>query len=394
MIPALPRTAAETALGVTLPHRRMEDWRWTDLRQLINRPYPAGVVVKPGKRDAPRIAATSPFAEVIRARFIFVNGRYNGMISRTPTNRGVVFSSERTPVPMDADPLVAMNAALADDGASLVITGNTDKPIELVFVTTSDVPRAVATRNRIVLEPGASATIVETHLGEGEYLANSLTQIELGDGARLDRIKLELESAEAIHLAHCFVTLGHGALLRDLTFTTGARLNRQNGTIRFAGEHGDAKINGAYLIAGKQHADTRLLVDHAVPRCTSREMFKCVMDGEARGIFQGKVHVAKQAQKTDGKQSSHALLLSETAEFDAKPELEIYADDVVCGHGATAGDLDHDHVFYLKSRGIPEAEAKAMLVSAFVAEAFDNIEHEGIKEALTALVEARLSRTP
>ena len=185
MIPALPKTAAETALGVALPHRRMEDWRWTDLRQLINRPYPAGVAVKPGKREAPRIAATSPFAEVIRARFIFVNGRYNGMISRTPTNRGIVFSSGRTPVPMDADPLVAMNAALADDGATLVIAGNTDKPIELVFVTTQDLPRAVATRNRIVLEKGASATIVETHLGEGEYLASSLSQIELGEGARL-----------------------------------------------------------------------------------------------------------------------------------------------------------------------------------------------------------------
>jgi Fe-S cluster assembly protein SufD len=137
-------------------------------------------------------------------------------------------------------------------------------------------------------------------------------------------------------------------------------------------------------LAGKQHADTRLVVDHAVPRCTSRELFKCVMDENARGIFQGKVIVRPHAQKTDGKQSSHALLLSETAEFDAKPELEIFADDVVCGHGATSGDLNEDHIFYLRSRGVPEDEAKSLLIAAFVGEAFETIEHDGIREALTA----------
>ena len=137
------------------------------------------------------------------------------------------------------------------------------------------------------------------------------------------------------------------------------------------GEGTDAKVSGAYLLGGKQHADTRLVVDHQVPHCTSRELFKCVMDDHARGIFQGKVIVRRDAQKTDGKQSSHALLLSETAEFDAKPELEIFADDVVCGHGATSGDLNHDHLFYLMSRGIPHAEAKSLLIAAFVGEAFE-----------------------
>jgi Fe-S cluster assembly protein SufD len=133
------------------------------------------------------------------------------------------------------------------------------------------------------------------------------------------------------------------------------------------------------------------VVDHKVPHCTSRELFKCVMDGEARGIFQGKVIVRKDAQKTDGKQSSHALLLSDKAEFDAKPELEIYADDVVCGHGATCGDLNHDHLFYLMSRGIPEVTARAMLVEAFVAEAFETVENEQVREALSALVHNRMA---
>ena len=154
------------------------------------------------------------------------------------------------------------------------------------------------------------------------------------------------------------MTLSEGAVLRDFTLTSGARVNRQNGTYIMAGSGAEARISGSYLLAGRQHADTRLVVDHQVPHCTSRELYKCVMDDSARGIFQGKVMVRKDAQKTDGKQSSHGLLLSETAEFDAKPELEIFADDVVCGHGATSGDLNHDHLFYLESRGIPEARSQ------------------------------------
>jgi Fe-S cluster assembly protein SufD len=161
----------------------------------------------------------------------------------------------------------------------------------------------------------------------------------------------------------------------------------------FAGENADARISGSYLLKGRQHADTKLVIDHAVPHCTSRELFKCVLDENARGIFQGKVIVRPGAQKTDGKQSSHALLLSETAEFDAKPELEIFADDVVCGHGATAGDLDHDHLFYMRARGIPEAQARALLVAAFVEEAFDAIENEDVKAALAEMVEERMRAT-
>ena len=207
-------------------------------------------------------------------------------------------------------------------------------------------------------------------------------EFEIGVGARLDRVKVEHESATATHLSHVVTYLAKDAKLNEFTLTSGATLNRQNGTYTFAGENADAKIAGAYLLNNKQHADTRLVVDHAVPHCTSRETFKCVMDDHARGIFQGKVMVRKHAQKTDGKQSSHALLLSEFAEFDAKPELEIYADDVVCGHGATAGDINQDHLFYMRSRGIPEAEAKSLLIAAFVGEAFDNIVDDGLREAM------------
>lgn len=372
---ALARTVAEEALGFQLPHRRMEEWRWTDLRQLIDKPYPPRQPVAAAAGEVERLLNASIFHGIASTRMVFVNGHYDAAHSR--------LASGAVEAKAEADePLLRMNAAFATDGARIRLEGNIDTPVELVFIATDAAPRTIATRNVIEVADDASATIIETHMGEGSYLASSVTEIRVGANARFDRVKVELESHEATHLAHAHVTLARNVTFRDFTLTTGARLNRQNGTFCFNGEFTDAKITGAYLLGGRQHADSRLVVDHRVPNCASRELFKCVMDDHARGIFQGKVIVQPHAQKTNGKQSSHALLLSETAEFDAKPELEIYADDVACGHGATAGDLDHDHVFYLKSRGIPEAEAKAMLIAAFVGEAFDAIAHDGIREAL------------
>jgi Fe-S cluster assembly protein SufD len=376
MTTALAKTAAEEALGFQLPHRRMEEWRWTDLRQMIDKPYPPRQSVKPAAGDVERLLAASIFHGISATRMVFVNGHYDAGLSKL-ANGSVATKAEAD------EPVLQMSAAFATDGARIRLEGNIDMPIELVFIATNAAPRTIATHNVIEVADDASATIIETHLGEGSYLSNSVTEIRVGNNARLDRVKAEIESHEAIHLAHSHVSLGRNVTFRDFTLSTGARLNRQNGTYFFSGEFADGKVAGAYLLSGKQHADTRLVVDHKVPNCASRELFKCVMDDHARGIFQGKVIVQPHAQKTDGKQSSHALLLAETAEFDAKPELEIYADDVACGHGATAGDLNHDHVFYLKSRGIPEAEAKAMLIGAFVGEAFDAIHHDGLREALT-----------
>jgi Fe-S cluster assembly protein SufD len=375
MSTAVQKTPAEEAMGFQLPHRRMEDWRWTDLHQMIDKPYPPRQQVTPAAGEVDRLMGLSLFGGVAASRIVFVNGHYD--LARSKIAHGYVESRATVDEPVDL-----MNMAFATDGARLRIEGNVDTPIELIFIATDAAPRSVATRNVIEIADDASATIIETHVGAGSYLANSVTELRVGNNARLDRVKVEIESHEAVHLAHAHVALGHSATFRDFTLTTGAKLNRQNGTFRFAGEFADAKVSGAYLLAGKQHADTALVVDHEVPNCASRELFKCVMDDHARGIFQGKVIVRRGAQKTDGKQSSHALLLSETAEFDAKPELEIYADDVACGHGATAGDLNHDHVFYLKSRGVPEAEAKALLIAAFVGEAFDTVHHDGIRTAL------------
>jgi Fe-S cluster assembly protein SufD len=379
------KTAAELNYGLSLPHRKMEDWRWTDLRQLIDRPYPPRQTVVAAPRDVERLLKSSPFAKVAGARIVFVNGHYSAELSQLKNDNA------SSTVELD-EPVITMNAAFATDGARLKISGTTDTPIELLFLATNADARTIATRNVIEIDKGAAATLIEIHLGEGSYLSNSVTEIRVGEGARLDRIKVELEAADAIHLSHVHTTLGKNSVFNDFTLTSGAKTNRQNGTVEFKGQGTEAKVSGAFMLGGKQHADTRLVIDHQVPHCTSRELFKCVMDDNARGIFQGKVIVQRDAQKTDGKQSSHALLLSETAEFDAKPELEIFADDVVCGHGATSGDLNHDHLFYLMSRGIPPAEAKSLLIAAFVGEAFDLIAHEGIKEALVKFSNKWLSQ--
>lgn len=373
-------TPAEAAFGLPLPHRRMEDWRWTDLRQLIDRPYPPRQGVKADPREVERLIKSSPFAGLAATRIVLVNGHLDAALSQRASDDVAIAVS-------DDDPLLRLNAAFQTDGARLRVSGTADRPIEIVHVATAAEARTIATRTVIEVTAGSSATIIETHVGAGAYLANPVTAIRLEEGARLDHVKAERESIEALHLAHCDVTLAARTVLRDFTLTSGARVNRQNGTYRFDGQGADARISGAYLLGGRQHADTRLVVDHQVPHCTSRELFKCVMDQQARGIFQGKVVVRPDAQKTDGKQSSHALLLSEMAEFDAKPELEIFADDVVCGHGATSGDLNHDHLFYLQSRGIPELEAKALLIAAFVGEAFETVDHDGLREALARFAE-------
>jgi Fe-S cluster assembly protein SufD len=384
VIQALSKTPAEEAFGVSLPHRRMEEWRWTDLSRSLVKPYPPHQNVVVANKDVERLIASSPFAKLTTHRIVFVNGSLDQSRSNFT---GLTFELGVPSSSTVDDPVIHLNSAIEPSGLTLRFDSTMDVPVEIIHVATLGAARAMALRNRIEVGEGASATIIETFVGEGDYVFNSVTEIHVGAGARLDRVKVELESHDATHLSYIDCTLAKDAKLNEFTLTSGSALNRQNGNYLFAGENANALIAGAYLLNGKQHADTRLVMDHKVPHCTSREMFKCVMDENARGIFQGKVIVRKHAQKTDGKQSSHALLLSASAEFDAKPELEIYADDVVCGHGATAGDINHDHLFYLQSRGIPEAEAKSLLIGAFVGEAFDGIVNDAMREAMVIFAE-------
>jgi len=386
--------AAQSFARTGLPNRRLEDWKWTDLKRLIDGAYPP---LADGKGDGAAVdtlIAALPFGGLAATRLVFVNGRFDAGRSRIADENGVEIvplAAAEQPhwvkaTGMEDDPVDALNLAHLSDGAAIRVAAGTAAAgaVELCFVAAPGAAATVTTRNVVVVEEGAALTLIETHLGNATaHVANSVTEVHVGKGARLDRVKLQRDDVASIHLANLVAGLGAESILHDFTLTVGSRLTRQQGFIRFAGEGATARIAGAYLLAGRQHADTRLEVDHAVPGCTSRELFKCVMDESARGIFQGKVVVRPDAQKTDGKQSSHGLLLSPTAEFDAKPELEIFADDVVCGHGATSGEIDEDQMFYLRARGIPEDEARSLLVAAFVGEAIEAVENEALRDALT-----------
>jgi Fe-S cluster assembly protein SufD len=212
-----------------------------------------------------------------------------------------------------------------------------------------------------------------------------VTQLVVGADTEVTHLTFVAANEGSLHLGKRLVTLGRGATYKPFVMTIGDGLVRNELALTFSGEHGELDFGGAFLAARHGHADTTLVIDHAVPHCKSRELVKGVLDDAARGIFQGKVIVRPGAQKTDGKQMAQALMLSPDAEFDSKPELEIFADDVVCGHGSTSAELDDDLVFYCRSRGIPLDEARALLVESFIGEAIDKIEHEGLRDAFMDL---------
>jgi Fe-S cluster assembly protein SufD len=299
-------------------------------------------------------------------------------------------------VPTD-DVAVALNTAFMGDGAVIRAAQGAAlaQPIHLVFVNAGGEPAAVFARSLVVIEKGARAMLVESHVGStaSEDQVNTVLELKVGDEAHVDHIKITGAGAGALHVSTLMAAIGAHARFNEFLFTTGGAVVRNQAFVRFDGEGTIAGIRGASLLKGRQHADTTLVADHATADCTSREVFKSVLDEEGRSVFQGKIIVRRHAQKTDAKMATHALLLSETAEADNKPELEIFADDVQCGHGATSGALDEDLLFYLKARGIPAKEAQALLIQAFVGEAVEGIEHAGLRDALmdhvVAWLEAR-----
>ncbi len=285
--------------------------------------------------------------------------------------------------PQNDDAVIALNLALMSGGVALKLGKGATlaKPVHLIHVADNREPASSFTRNVIVVEAGASLDLLESYasLASSPSLDSTVTEALVADNAVLNHVKLQVEHPDTTHLSAWLIGLKRDARYNGFQFSTGAALARNQINAGFDGEGSAVNISGAFLMRNKQHCDTTLLVEHRVPRCSSRELFKVVLDDEARGIFQGKIIVSPNAQKTDGKQMAAALLLSESAEFDSKPELEIFADDVVCGHGSTSGQIDEDLLFYLESRGIPADEARALLIQAFVGEAVELIESEGLR---------------
>lgn len=411
----LRQRAIRTYAAHGLPHRRVEAWKYTDLRGAIEAVPPLvaerDIEVDQAALDA---AIGKAFLELPAYRLALVAGEFRADLSDVEALRkdGVevaslaqmlespadwMTASLEEAATRDDDVVIALNTALMTAGIAMRLPeGLTlQKPIHLIHLDAPGSAGSIYTRNAIVAEEGASATLIESFgtFGTEGVQRNAVTTVSLGAKSALHHIKLQREAIETIHLNVWAASVGAEARYNAFQTSMGAALARNQVYVRFDGEDAATDISGATLAQGTQHCDTTLVVEHNVPGCESRELFKLVLNDNARGVFQGKIVVAQDAQKTDGKQMSQALLLSESAEFDSKPELEIYADDVVCGHGATSGQIDEDLLFYLRARGLPEAQARALLIQAFVGEAFEALDDEAIGEAF-ASVSAEWLGTP
>ena len=391
-----------------LPHRRVEEWKYTDLRALMRDAKP---LASPPDAAAKARAKTAGamLGDVEARRMVFVDGAFVAELSDLANlDEGLTVRSLADAL-ADNDPAlaahlgklapasdvaVALNTALMGDGAVIrVAAGSTiGRPLHLLFVA-SDKPAATFVRSLVVAERGSRAMLIESHEGPPgtDYQVNAALELFVGDEAHVDHVKIIGEGADALHVSTLAAAIGARARFNSFTFTAGGAVVRNQLFLKFDGEGTVAGIRGATLVKGRQHADTTLIANHIARDCQSREVFKAVLDDEAHGVFQGRIIVRPHAQKTDAKMMTQALLLSDRAEAYNKPELEIFADDVQCGHGATSGALDDDLKFYLMARGIPAAEAEALLIQAFLGEAIEGIEHAGLREALMESVAAWLN---
>jgi Fe-S cluster assembly protein SufD len=405
---------AFAALG--LPHRRLEAWKYTDLRSHLKEAFPAAVAEARSAPPKPptRVeidAALQELGAVAAHRLVFVDGslvpglsdlgavaglRLNPLAANLARAGNGVGSTLAGVSAAGQEAVVALNTAFASDGAVIDIADGVKlaKPLLLVFVRGAGEPRLITTRNIVNVGADAEAILIEAYLtlpGADVGQSNALSQLALGKGATLTHIKCTLGGQRESHLATWAPVLAPAATYRAFQLTAATGLVRNNVALTFAGAGGKCDISGCFLGRGREHVDTTLLIDHAVPGCESRELFKGVLADRARGVFQGKVIVRPDAQKTDGKQMAQVLMLSEDAEFDSKPELEINADDVVCGHGSTSAEIDKDLLFYFRARGIAAEEARVLLIESFIAEAIDKVWEEPLRAALMAVARRQLA---
>ena len=370
-------------LGVAgLPTRRVERYHYTDLKMLLRAVPP--MVSEEAATAAPGLDIAGAF------RLAIVNGRVQ---AHGTAPAGVKVGRAGGGVLTERDDVVVrLNSALAHEALTLAIEGAVDTVIHIDRRTAGAAAHAPSAA-RIYVAEGASATVVETYdASAAAHVANHSSFIQLGKGARLTHVTVDLSPKVATHFATHEYELGADAHLRTLLVHAGAGLERTQVFTRFGGEGADADITGLNLTSEGQHADITLEVVHAVGHCACKPLFKQIARGRSKAVFQGKIVVAKDAQKTDAKLMMQGLMLSDEAEILSKPELEIFADDVVCGHGSTCGKLDDDSLFYLVSRGVPKDEAETMLLRGFIAELLEPIVDEGLNTALQGVVDGWLGK--
>src|SRR6266849_5549536 len=383
------RQAFEAYERVGLPHRRIEDWKYTDLRVLMREVLPMAAVPDAAALTRAGMALKLHAIEGVR-RLVLVDGVFAPKLSEAAdlgkglsirTLRDVLEAGDTALhallfAPENSDSMVALNSAMMTDGLVIEVADGVvlTQPLHIVHIASGGAPAAMFTRSLLKVGKAASATLVESYIaadGAKAYQVHDSLVVSIGDGARLDHVRLFEDGREAFNFSSVVLRLGAHAHFNTFGMTSGASVSRYQAVIAFAGEGSRVETNGVNLLNGRQHADTTLFLDHAVPNCASREIFRSVVDDRGQSVFQGRIVVRPDAQKTDAKMMTRALLLSDEAEADNKPELEIFADDVTCGHGATTGALDESLLFYLRARGLAEKGAQALLIQAFVGEAIE-----------------------
>jgi len=396
------------------PTLQQEDWRFTNVAPIAKLPFrPVFQVPRDGL--TPEAVAGFTFGKLAVNRLVFVDGHYAAELSSPgPQPPGVVVSSLAAALagglgPIkehladqaqgEDNPFAALNAAFFQDGGFIYVPAGKrlDAPVHLLFISTAKEAGATAhPRNLIIAEKASQATVLESYVsgGEAPYLTNAVTQLVLGESAVVEHVKFQDEGRSAFHIASVHAQLARSCNLISHSIATGARLSRNNILTALAGERVECILNGLYLTRGDQLVDHHMVVEHAQPHCNSHEYYNGILDGRSKGVFHGRILVRPAAQKTDAKQTNKNLLLSDDATVDTKPQLEIYADDVKCTHGATVGQLNEESIFYLRARGIGVETARRMLIHAFAGEIIERIRYAPARDELDKIVWERLEQHP
>ena len=410
-IDGLRNTSRSILRSQGLPTRKNEAWKYTALGELAATPFiPAS---RAEDVDVTQVPVTVPFVEGA-LKLVFVNGVFRADLS-DPLNQlsdeAVVrpLSEALSFIPQDLKKILgsvsetgssivaALNTGFIEDGLLLRVKAGTElkEPIHVVSIGASGVaPGSFHPRFEVELEASSQATFIESHVGlPGQpYLANAVTEVVVGEGAKLGHYTIINDDTDAYHLGQTAVFIDRAGKYESFILSMGGKLVRREVKINLEEDHGEARVDGVYGIADKQHSEIVSEMLHKAPHTLSSQVVKGALSGESRGVFQGRVHVAREAQKTDGRQLHKALLLNKGPEVDCKPELEIFADDVQCAHGATTGELDKEQIFYLASRGIDEGTARALLIEGFLNEVVLNISHKPSQRLILDTVKSWLVR--
>ena len=391
-----------------------EDWRFTNVAPVVKLGFqPAGPVAANGAES--KVIAESVFAALPGHRLVFVNGFFCPKLSSVQSlPEGVRVGSLAAALTQDSsliekhlgkyaqtanNAFAALNQAFFSDGAFISVPSGVEltEPVQLLYISSAQNPGdVILPRNLVLAGANSKFTVVESYLStvDTPYFTNAVTEILAGNNAHVEHVKLQDEAAAAYHIATIAGEFGRTSNVTVHSFALGARLSRNNIRAKLAGEGLECILNGLYLTRGEQLADHHMIVEHAQPHCASHEYFNGILDDKSKGVFHGRIYVHPVAQKTDAKQTNKNLLLSNEASADTKPQLEIYADDVKCTHGATVGQLNDESIFYLRSRGMGEDTARRMLIHAFAGEIIERIKCEPAREVIDKLVWDRLEANP